>query len=37
MRIPDYNDLHVRGSENLEAEPRREDLSNEELMGDFHE
>jgi hypothetical protein len=25
------------GAENLEAEPRREDLSNEELMGDFRE
>jgi hypothetical protein len=37
MRVPDYNDLHVLGTENLEAEPRQEDLSNEELMGDLRE
>jgi hypothetical protein len=37
MRVPGYNDLHVRGAENLEPEPRREDLSDEELMGDLRE
>lgn len=37
VRVPDYDDLHVRGAENLEAEPRCEDLSNKELMGDFRE
>jgi hypothetical protein len=34
-RIPDYDERHVAGAQNLEAEPRCEDLGNEELVRDF--
>jgi hypothetical protein len=37
MCVPDYNGLHVWGAEDLETEPRHEDLSDEELMRDFRE
>jgi antitoxin component of MazEF toxin-antitoxin module len=37
VRVPDNDDLHIRRTEDLETEPRREDLNNEELVRDFRE
>jgi hypothetical protein len=37
MRVPDDNDLHIWRTEDLETEPRGEDLDNEELVRDFRE